>query len=336
MEHFLLDALAQVNRQSHHFAPAERFPREPGDEGANVAIMERPADPATLKSSGVVDLRVGCVVRVAPTAPLHAVMQVEPRLDAGSRILDETWVVEPSSPSRTYSDMYGNRCRRVDLPAGVTSIRYSARVEVPDVADVRNPDASEVPASAVPDDALIYTLPSHYCESDRLADVAWSLFGGIAPGHQRVQAICDWVHEHITFQTGSSTSLTSAVDVYELRAGVCRDFAHLAVAFCRAFSIPTRYCFGYLPDIDLAELPDEPMDFCAWIETYIGGRWYTFDPRLNTPRMGRVLIGRGRDALDVAMLTSYGALPLEAMRVIAEAFDEPSPETRPVVGTFEL
>jgi transglutaminase-like putative cysteine protease len=327
MEHFLLDALAPVNRQSHQFAPAERFPRQTGDESANVAIMER---------SGIVELRVGCEIRLTPTAPVHAVIQVEPRLDSGGRILDETWDVRPAATFRSYSDMYGNRCRRLDLPAGVTTIRYSAKVAVPDVADVHSPEALEVPAAALPDETLIYTLPSRYCESDRLADVAWSLFGGTAPGYQRVQAICDWVHEHITFQTGSSTSLTGAVDVYELRAGVCRDFAHLAVAFCRAFSIPTRYCFGYLPDIDLAELPDEPMDFCAWIETYIGGRWYIFDPRLNTPRMGRVLIGRGRDALDVAMLTSYGELPLEAMRVIAEAFDEPSPETRPVVGTFEL
>jgi len=336
MEHFLLDALAPVNRQSHHFAPAERFSRETGDESANVAIMERPADPGTSNDSGCVDLRVGCEIRIAFTAPVHAVMQVEPRLDAGIHILDETWDVRPAPTFWSYRDTYGNRCRRMDLPVGVTSIRYTARVEVPDVADVQNPEALEVAASALPDEALVYTLPSRYCESDRLADVAWSLFGGITPGYQRVQAICDWVHEHISFQMGSSTSLTSAVDVYELRAGVCRDFAHLAVAFCRAFSVPTRYCFGYLPDIGLVALPDEPMDFCAWIETYIGGRWYTFDPRLNTPRMGRVLIGRGRDALDVAMLTTYGPSPLEAMRVIAEPFDEPSPETRPVVGTFEL
>jgi len=330
----LLDVLAPGNRQSHHFAPTERFQREPGGETANVAMMERSADPAASKSNGVVDLRVGCEIRLALPAPVHAVMQVEPRPD-GSRMVDETWVVEPASPSRSYSDTYGNRCRRMDLPAGVTSIRYTARVEVPDVADVLNPEAWEVSASDLPDETLIYTLPSRYCESDRLADVAWSLFGGIAPGYQRVQAICDWVHENITFVTGISTSLTGAIDVYDMRAGVCRDFAHLAVSFCRAFSIPARYCFGYLPDIGLSELPNEPMDFCAWIETYIGGRWYTFDPRLNTARLGRVLIGRGRDALDVAMLTTFGASPLEAMRVIAEPFDAPSPETRPVVGAFE-
>jgi transglutaminase-like putative cysteine protease len=148
--------------------------------------------------------------------------------------------------------------------------------------------------------------------------MAWQLFGTMEPGWARVQAICDWVHSNIRFQYGSSNSLTTAADVCAQGIGVCRDFAHLAVTFCRALHIPARYVFGYLPDIGVPP-PDDPMDFCAWIEVYLAGRWWTFDPRNNEPRVGRVLIGRGRDALDVAMVTTFGSPRLAQMTVWADA-----------------
>jgi transglutaminase-like putative cysteine protease len=175
---------------------------------------------------------------------------------------------------------------------------------------------------------LLFTLPSRYCLSDELSDTAWDLFGNTWPGWERVQAVCDWVHQNVRFQYGTSTPRTTAVDVYEKRVGVCRDFAHLALTFCRAMNIPARYTFGYLPDIGVPP-PDEPMDFCAWFEAYLGGRWLTFDPRNNTRRVGRVVIGRGRDALDVAMVTTYGSHTLQSMVVWAD-------EKMPVATTTEL
>jgi transglutaminase-like putative cysteine protease len=174
-----------------------------------------------------------------------------------------------------------------------------------------------MPVEELPDDVLHYTLPSRFCLSDMLSDTAWQLFGSIEPGWARVQAICDWVHTNIRFQYGTSNSMTTALDIYEQKVGVCRDLTHLAVTFCRALNIPTRYVFGYLPDIGVPP-PDAPMDFCAWMEVYLDGRWWTFDPRNNMPRIGRVLIGRGRDALDVAMVTTYGSPRLQSMTVWAD------------------
>ena len=196
-------------------------------------------------------------------------------------------------------------------------LRYDALVEVTPLIDETDTAAPEIPAEALPDDALLYTLPSRFCPSDLLADEAWRLFGGTVPGWSRVQAACDWVHEHVQFGYGASTPMTSAVEVYEQHRGVCRDFAHLLVTFCRALGIPARYAFGYLPDIGVPP-PEDPMDFCAWTEIFLGGSWFTFDPRNNQPRAGRVLIGRGRDALDVAMVTTFGSPVLEQMTVWAD------------------
>ncbi len=198
-------------------------------------------------------------------------------------------------------------------------------MKVSDDWDLVAPETPQLPVEDLPDDTLLYTLPSRFCQSDALSDTAWQLFGNSEPGWKRVQAVCDWVHEHIRFQYGTSTPLTSAVDVYEQSVGVCRDFTHLAVTFCRALNIPTRYVFGYIPDIGVPP-PDDPMDFCAWMEVYLGDRWWTFDPRNNMPRVGRVLIGRGRDALDVAMVTSYGSPTLKQMTVWADEAQEPATE----------
>jgi transglutaminase-like putative cysteine protease len=164
---------------------------------------------------------------------------------------------------------------------------------------------------------MMYLLPSRFCLSDLLYDKAWELFGATDVGYPRAQAVSDWVHEHVTWQGNASSPTTTAANVLESGAGVCRDFAHLGITFLRALNMPARYVFGYLPDIGVPD-PGVPMDFCAWLEVYLGGRWFTFDPRNNQRRTGRVVIGRGRDALDVAMVTSYGGAALETLTVWAD------------------
>ena len=247
--------------------------------------------------------------------PTHAVLQVEPRLDAGTLVTDEGWELPVATTA--YLDGFGNRCRRATLPAGTSTLRYRAVAEVSGQLDPEDSDASEIPPERLPDDALVYTMPSRFCPSEELADAAWDLFSTIPPGWSRVQAICDWVHAEVCFGYGTSSPTKTAAQVYQDRRGVCRDFAHLAVTFCRALNIPSRYAFGYLPDIGVPLNPD-PMDFCAWTEVYLSGSWWTFDPRNNQRRVGRVLIGRGRDALDVAMVTTFGAPELKSMTVWAE------------------
>jgi transglutaminase-like putative cysteine protease len=238
--------------------------------------------------------------------------------------LEEHWTIEAvgvagdQQPRRhEYLDSFGNRCERLTLPLGSTTINYRARVIVPGGTDPVVPDAHEVPVSLLPDDVLIYLLPSRYCLPDELGAEAWNRFGHLEPGWARVQAVVDTVHNHLEFGYGSSTPVTTAADVYRSGRGVCRDFAHLAITFCRALNIPARYVYGYIPDIDIPP-PDEPMDFCAWFEAYLDGAWHTFDARLNARRVGRVVVGRGRDAVDVAMLTSYGQIELTGFEVEAD------------------
>ncbi len=264
----------------------------------------------------MVSVRAGCEFSWNAAHPTAAVIQVEPRPEAAA-VVSEHWESEPELATRTYRDHYGNTCRRAVIPAGPVRLRYDLVADVGDEPDRVETNAGELAPQALPDDTLLYTLPSRFCLSDVLGPAAWKHFGHLRPGYPRVQAICDFVHHHLTFGYGTSTPLTSAVEVYEARAGVCRDFAHLAITFCRALNIPARYAFGYLPDIGVPP-PDAPMDFCAWMEVFLEGGWYTFDPRNNQPRVGRVLIGRGRDALDVAMVTTYGAPLLVNMQVWAD------------------
>ena len=271
----------------------------------------------SLLRDGTLQVGVGCEFVCETAAPVPAICLVRPLQRDGARVLQERWSVEPDAAAHDYADLYGNVCRRLTLAAGRTTIRYAASVETTAAADPLDVDAIEHPVDQLPDDVLAYTLPSRYCLSDVLADRACELFGGIAPGWGRVQAIVDFVHGHLSFTVGSSTATTTAVDVYQSQAGVCRDFAHLAITFCRALNIPARYVFGYLPDIDVAP-PYPPMDFCAWMEVYLGGTWSTFDPRNNERRKGRIVVARGRDALDVAMLTTFGRTELIAMTVRAD------------------
>ncbi|MEP6659872.1 MAG: transglutaminase family protein [Acidimicrobiales bacterium] len=262
-------------------------------------------------------VRVGCEFVQRATMPTHAVLQVEPRPDGDFYVADASWDEQTTATSRVYVDGLGNVCRRLTLPAGQSVIRFDARVQVSAEPDAIDTDAVEVEPEWLPDSVLSYTLPSRFCPSDELGDFAWELFGTMPQGWGRVQAISDWVHNEVTFGYGSTSPTATAVDVLASRAGVCRDFAHLGVALCRALSIPARYAFGYLPDIAVPAT-DLAMDFCAWMEVFLGGRWWTFDPRNGARRVGRVLIGRGRDALDVAMVSTFGKVELDSMVVWAD------------------
>jgi transglutaminase-like putative cysteine protease len=262
-------------------------------------------------------LRIGCDFTYVAAISTPVIFQVQPIEAPHITLTGSRWGSEPPISIRGYTDLYGNPCVRAVLPAGRSSFRYQAVALVPDATEDADPDAPECPPDELPDDTLIYTLPSRYCLPDVLGDEAWSRFGGLEPGYRRVQAICDHVHDHLTFQYGSTTALSSAADVNRTRIGVCRDFTHLAVSFCRALNIPARYVFGYLPDLDVPPDP-APMDFAAWMEVWLGNQWWTFDPRNNIRRKGRIVIGRGRDASDVAMATTFGGPRLESMVVQAE------------------
>jgi transglutaminase-like putative cysteine protease len=246
-----------------------------------------------------------------------AVVLVRARSDDGATVERETWHVQPSASFSDLVDMYGNHARRVVIGAGKASLRYDAEVTTSPALDEVSPVAVQHRVEDLPGEILIYMLASRYCLSDMLSDAALNLFGTTPLGWERVQAVCNWVHDNVRFDYAASNPDATSVDVFEARVGVCRDFAHLAISFCRALNIPARYVFGYLPDIDVTPPPEE-MDFCAWMEVYLGGRWWTFDPRNNASRIGRVVIARGRDAMDVAMVTSYGKLLLEQMTVWAD------------------
>ena len=266
------------------------------------------------------DLDIGCSFVFGVPVATHAVMIVEPHSSELEHVVDSTLQLVGESvplPSSTYLDSYGNRCRRLTFGAGEATVRFMARVKVSDELDEVAEDAELAAPHELPDEALNFLLPSRFCESDQLADLAWSTFGHVESGWARTQMISDWVHERIQFQYGTSSPTYSALSILGQGVGVCRDFTHLGIALCRAVNIPARYVFGYMPDIGVPDL-GAPMDFCAWMEVFIGGRWYTFDPRNNERRVGRVVIGRGRDAADVAMVTSFGQLQMLGMTVWAE------------------
>lgn len=263
------------------------------------------------------DIRVGCEFTYDVSAPTTMTVQVRPRSDSTHQLVTEAWSTTPPLPVDEYVDLYGNPVKRLLAPEGPLVLKYDAVCAVPDEPDADGTGTPQQPVELIPGELLHFTLPSRYCLSDELMGTAWELFALTEPGWARVQAICDWVHDNLRFQYGTSNPLTTAVDVYKARQGVCRDFAHLAVSFCRAMNIPARYVFGYLPDI-YVPIPPEPMDFAAWMEVWLGDRWWTFDPRNNSRRVGRVLIGRGRDALDVAMLTTFGPAAFKSMTVWAD------------------
>jgi transglutaminase-like putative cysteine protease len=262
-------------------------------------------------------VRVGCQFRFTCPQPTPTVWQLRPRQDGAHRLVLTSWATDPEMPLASYYDAYGNTCDRLSLPPGASRIRYDAVVDVAPTVDDVDLDATWIPVDELPPKALVYLLPSRFCEADLLREQAWELFGAAPRGYRQVQQVCDWVHHHVSFDYATTSPVTTAVQVLGAGQGVCRDFAHLGVALCRALSIPARYTCGYLPDIGV-EPNDAPMDFCAWFEAYLGGRWWTLDPRNNVPRAGRVVIGRGRDAVDVAMVTAYGGVELNEMTVWAD------------------
>ena len=229
-------------------------------------------------------------------------------------VIPDHLTTSPSIPITAYRDTFGNWCSRIVAPKG--EIRLSADAVVNDrgAPDMVVPSAQLYPVEGLPGDTLMFLLGSRYCETDLLSEVAWDLFGQSPTGWGRVQAICDFVHRHIAFGYEHARPTMTAWEAFNERTGVCRDYTHLAIAFCRCMNIPARYCTGYLSDIGMPP-PYGPMDFAAWFEAYLGGQWYTFDARNNTPRIGRVLIARGRDAADVPISNTFGPNTLKSFRV---------------------
>jgi transglutaminase-like putative cysteine protease len=222
--------------------------------------------------------------------------------------------VRPELPISQYRDSFDNVCSRISAPAGKLLLTSDAVVRDCGLPDPVVPNARQVPLQHLPADTLQFLLGSRYCETDLLYDIAWTLFGHIRAGWERVQNICDFVHRHIEFNYAYASATRTASQALLERRGVCRDYAHLALAFCRCMNMPARYCTGYLGDIGLPP-PYAAMDFSGWFEVYLEDGWYTFDARNNTPRIGRVLIARGRDAADVAISTTFGNTKLETFRV---------------------
>jgi transglutaminase-like putative cysteine protease len=223
-------------------------------------------------------------------------------------------ITTPSIPIRAYRDSFGNWCGRIVAPAGRLRLSADALVNDSGQPDVVVPSAPQHAVQELPEETLLFLLGSRYCETDLLSEAAWKLFANSPMGWGRVQAICDFVHRHVTFGYEHASATKTAWQVFNERQGVCRDYAHLAIALCRSMNIPARYCSGYLGDIGVPPSP-APMDFSGWFEAYLGGAWYTFDARHNRPRIGRVLIARGRDAADAAISTSFGFTTLESFRV---------------------
>ena len=270
-------------------------------------------------------IRVGCewVFEVPSPVPLLLKLYLHP-----SQLLKirkpEQFHIEPETSLEQFFDEFGNRAARLLLPAGTVKLRTDAIIAASTQADTVNWDARQVPISELPVEVLPYLLSSRYCEVDRLSEVAWKLFAHTPEGWGRVQGVCDWIHNNIHFGYEHTRLTKTAYEVYTERTGVCRDFMNLAVTFCRCLHIPARCATGYLGDIDIPPQP-LPMDFSSWFEVYLDHQWYTFDARYNTPRVGRILMARGRDAVDVALTTSFGPMNFKDLTVWAE---EVSPEAQ--------
>ncbi len=267
-------------------------------------------------------IRIGfeIVFEVPASTPMLLMLGLRPEWDSSIR-RPGGLRVEPELPVRFYTDSHGNRPARLLAPAGRLILWDDLIVEDDGQPDTIAPEARQVPVQDLPPEVLVFLLSSRYCEVNRLTDIAWRLFGTTPEGWARVQAICDWVHYNVRFDYMSARPTKTAHDVYEERVGVCRDFSHLALTFCRCMNIPARYATGYLGDIGIPFQP-YPMDFSGWFEAYLDGRWYTFDARHNVPRIGRILMATGRDAVDVALTTSFGTTLLEKFAVWTDEVSE--------------
>ena len=261
--------------------------------------------------------------------PMMLMLSVHPSR-AADLLVPDSMKTDPALPIGHYVDGFGNICSRLVAPAGRTRIHASGVVRDSGELEEQDLTLPQLPVQVLPDECLVFVLGSRYCETDRLSEEAWRLFGNGPTGAARVQAICDWVHDHIGFDYQQARPTRTAAEALAERQGVCRDYAHLAVAFCRAMNIPARYCTGYLGDIGVPVTG--PMDFAAWFEAYLGGprggpgggKWVTFDPRNNQRRIGRILIARGRDAADVAISNTFGPNILSGFTVVADEIEEPA------------
>ena len=253
-----------------------------------------------------------------PTA-LVCLLSINEERAADIRVPESTFT-NPSVPVSTYYDMFGNLCRRMVAPTGDMTIWGDATSEDDGKVDRAAFGAREVPVPDLPDGCLVYLMGSRYCETDKLSQAAWDMFGRTPPGWGRVQAICDFVQGHIRFDYQQARSTRTAFDAFNERVGVCRDFAHLALTLCRCLNIPARYVNGHLAEIGVPVV--DPMDFSAWIEVFLEGEWYTFDPRNNMPRIGRIVVARGRDAADIPLINSFGPHLLKSFRVWTYQVDE--------------
>ncbi|PZQ51303.1 MAG: transglutaminase [Rhodovulum sulfidophilum] len=282
-------------------------------------------------------IRAGFEISIRCDSETALLCALSPRPEVNPVLGDGAVRTDPRLPVQTYVDSFGNRITRLTNPGGLVTLTSDFVVEDSGETDDIHPWAGQVPTEHLPAETLRYLLPSRFVESDLLAGEAWARFGHVEQGWARVQAICDFVHNHIEFGYAHGRPTKTAVDAYREGNGVCRDFAHLSIAFCRAMNIPARYGSGYLGDIGVP--PGGPMDFCAWFEVFLGGRWYTFDARYNVPRIGRILMVRGMDAADVSMVTSYGPHRMEKFEVWCDevppgrALDDLRAELRvPVMG----
>lgn len=259
-------------------------------------------------------IRIGYEIVIDSKADTVLILALSPHSSLDKRVIGSTEVqADPALPVETFIDSFGNPLTRLRAPAGRLTLWSDCIVEVDGQPDVFDWTAQEHDVGDLPPETLQFLTASRYCDSDALAPEALRLFGSTPAGWARVQAICNHVHNHLTFGYGFGRSTKTASDAQREKTGVCRDFAHLAIALCRAMNIPARYASGYLGDVGVPY--SGPGDFCAWFEAYLGGRWYTFDARYNTPRIGRVLMVHGRDAADGAMITSFGAYDMTTFRV---------------------
>jgi transglutaminase-like putative cysteine protease len=263
-------------------------------------------------------VRVGCHLVYETTTRVPVLLNLKPRMDPRQAVQSEMITFGENLPAEEFEDSHGNIVYRLVLHPGCNQIRHDAIVSIPSLYDnqelPQNP--APIPLAELPPELLRYTLPSRYCDSDKLIAFAWQQFGQIEDGLPRVQAICDWVHNNVEYRFGSGSPEISAWDVIQRRYGVCRDFAHCTTALCRAMNLPARYVTGHLPDIGFID-PGTPMDFHAYFEVFLGGDWYTYDARFNVPRIGRIKVASGLDAVDAALSTSYGAAMLTHFEVWA-------------------
>ena len=277
-----------------------------------------PAPLGRKESHRVISIKIGYNIALglrAPTAIIY-VLHVHPSR-ASDLVTPERFRIEPSLPMDEYIDGFGNRCGRVNAPGGTIRFLNDAIIRDPGELDVFVPDEIQHEVTSLPLDTLAFVLPSRYCEVDsELLNFAWSTFGSTPLGWPRVQAICGFVHQHIRFDYMQARANRTALEVFRERVGVCRDFTHLAITLCRCLNLPARYVTGYLGDIGIPA--SGPMDFSAWFEVFLGERWYTFDARHNARRIGRIVMGRGRDAADVPITMAFGMHTLEHFEVITE------------------